>query len=73
MNLSCQESGCSLIINNDSALEQLELQGFSSININNCPKLRKVIININSMEACVGECSEYLKMIKLEDTEEVNQ
>jgi len=45
MNLSCQESGCSLTINNDSALEQLELQGFSSININNCPKLRKVVIN----------------------------
>lgn len=39
----------------------------------NSEDLRKLIININNMEACVREYSEYLKMIKLEDTEEVNQ
>lgn len=45
LNLSCSESGCSVIINNDSAIEQIELTGFSAISITNCPKLRKVIIN----------------------------
>ena len=39
----------------------------------NSEDLRKLIININNMEAYVREYSEYLKMIKLEDTEEVNQ
>lgn len=45
MNLSCTDSGCSLTIDNDQTLEQIELQGFSSINISNCPKLRKIVIN----------------------------
>lgn len=43
-NLSCIESGGSFTLSGDNSVETITLQGFETININNCPKLRTVTI-----------------------------
>lgn len=43
-NLSCIESGSSFTLSGDNSVETITLQGFETININNCPKLRTVTI-----------------------------
>lgn len=43
-NLSCIESGGSLTLSGDNSVETITLQGFETINIDNCPKLRTVTI-----------------------------
>lgn len=43
-NLSCIESGGSFTLSGDNSVETIILQGFETININNCPKLRTVTI-----------------------------
>lgn len=43
-NLSCIESGGSFALSGDNSVETITLQGFETININNCPKLRTVTI-----------------------------
>lgn len=43
-NLSCIEGGGSFTLSGDNSVETITLQGFETININNCPKLRTVTI-----------------------------
>lgn len=43
-NLSCIESGGSFALSGDNSVETITLQGFETISINNCPKLRTVTI-----------------------------
>lgn len=43
-NLSCIESGGSFTLSGDNSVETVTLQGFETINISNCPKLRTVTI-----------------------------
>lgn len=43
-NLSCIESGGSFTLSSDNSVETITLQGFETISINNCPKLRTVTI-----------------------------
>lgn len=43
-NLSCIESGGSFTLSGDNSVETITLQGFETINIDNCPKLRTVTI-----------------------------
>lgn len=43
-NLSCIERGGSFTLSGDNSVETITLQGFETININNCPKLRTVTI-----------------------------
>lgn len=43
-NLSCIENGGSFTLSGDNSVETVTLQGFETININNCPKLRTVTI-----------------------------
>lgn len=43
-NLSCIESGGSFTLSGDNSVQTITLQGFETININNCPKLRTVTI-----------------------------
>lgn len=43
-NLSCIESGGSFTLSGDNSVETITLQGFETININNCPKLRTITI-----------------------------
>ena len=43
-NLSCIESGGSFTLSGDNSVETITLQGFETINISNCPKLRTVTI-----------------------------
>lgn len=43
-NLSCIEGGGSFTLSSDNSVETITLQGFETININNCPKLRTVTI-----------------------------
>lgn len=43
-NLSCVEGGSSFTLSSDNSVETITLQGFETININNCPKLRTVTI-----------------------------
>ena len=43
-NLSCIESGGSFTLSGDNSVETITLQGFETININNCHKLRTVTI-----------------------------
>ncbi len=43
-NLSCIEGDSSFDLSGDNSVETITLQGFETININNCPKLRTVTI-----------------------------
>lgn len=43
-NLSCIDSGSSFYLSGDNSVETITLQGFETINIRNCPKLRTVTI-----------------------------
>ena len=43
-NLSCIERGSSFTLSGDNSVETITLQGFETINIDNCPKLRTVTI-----------------------------
>ena len=43
-NLSCIENGGSFTLSGDNSVETVTLQGFETINISNCPKLRTVTI-----------------------------
>lgn len=43
-NLSCIEGASSFNLSGDNSVETITLQGFKTININNCPKLRTVTI-----------------------------
>lgn len=43
-NLSCIDSGSSFYLSGDNSVETITLQGFETINISNCPKLRTVTI-----------------------------
>lgn len=43
-NLSCIENGGSFTLSGDNSVETVTLQGFKTINISNCPKLRTVTI-----------------------------
>lgn len=43
-NLSCIEGDSSFTLSGDNSVETITLQGFETININNCPKLRTVTI-----------------------------
>lgn len=43
-NLSCIESDSSFTLSGDNSVETITLQGFETINISNCPKLRTVTI-----------------------------
>lgn len=43
-NLSCIEGGGSFTLSGDNSVETITLQGFETININKCPKLRTVTI-----------------------------
>lgn len=43
-NLSCIESGSSFTLSGDNSVETITLQGFETIKINNCPKLKTVTI-----------------------------
>ena len=43
-NLSCIEGDSSFNLSGDNSVETITLQGFETININNCPKLRTVTI-----------------------------
>ena len=47
--LDCVEEGGSVSIVGDDTVEIITLSGFETVNINNCPKLKKVIFNIGSI------------------------
>ena len=58
--LDCVEEGGSVSIVGDDTVEIITLSGFETVNINNCPKLKKVIFNIGSItvkDVTINNCS----------------
>ena len=58
--LDCVEEGGSVSIVGDDTVEIITLSGFETVNINNCPKLKKVIFNIGSIavkDITINNCS----------------
>ena len=58
--LDCVEEGGSVSIVGDDTVEIITLSGFEAVNINNCPKLKKVIFNIGSItvkDITINNCS----------------